>query len=235
MPTGINVSDEIIGEVVARQGGYEEVERAGNWTQIAAAIGLHKDQGANIKLRYEDMLMASADLDQQEEEEEEEEFEVEDILDSRTDTQGNVQYLVKWKDAIADDQGDDMTWEPREHLACPELLEQFEDHRRRQQRSDITNMAKVSATSIPLKPEQVAVDMVGITTDEHVISAATGCQIGERAMKRQNIDSRVEGAQSAAARPLEHRGRLVEDDTAINGEVVSVDINGNAVASKNVR
>jgi len=133
----IMVTDEAIGELIARSGGYEEIERAGRWARVANSLGLRKDQGAAVKARYEDMLRASAEADEREDEDEDEEYEVEDILDSRTDENGVTQYLVKWKDVagdgIDDDEDDDqnMTWEPREHLACPELLEQFEAKQRR--------------------------------------------------------------------------------------------------------
>ena len=138
----ITVTDEAIGEIIARSGGYEEVERAGKWAKIANSLGLRKEQAAAVKARYEDMLRASAEADEREEEDEDEEYEVEDIIDSRTDERGNVEYLVKWKDAMGnegdgdDDENENMTWEPREHLACPELLQQFEEKQRRLQLGD---------------------------------------------------------------------------------------------------
>ncbi|XP_048191369.1 chromobox protein homolog 3-like [Perognathus longimembris pacificus] len=49
-----------------------------------------------------------------------EEFEVEKIVDQRV-LDGQVQYLLKWK-GYSDA---DNTWEPEEHLNCPELLEDF--------------------------------------------------------------------------------------------------------------
>ena len=136
-PAVIMVSDEAIGEIVARSGGYEKIEKYGQWLRIANSLGLRKDQAQAVKARYEDMLRASAEADEREDEEDEE-FEVEDILDSRTDDKGNIEYLVKWKDAAGDDAGEEadelnMTWEPRAHLACPELLQQFEEKQRRMQ------------------------------------------------------------------------------------------------------
>jgi|MesohylFT_1024984.scaffolds.fasta_scaffold51716_1 hypothetical protein len=133
----IMVRDEAIGEIVARSGGYEKIEKYGQWMRIANSLGLRKDQAQAVKARYEDMLRASAEADEREDEEDEE-FEVEDILDSRTDDKGNIEYLVKWKDAAGDDDGEEadelnMTWEPRAHLACPELLQQFEEKQRRMQ------------------------------------------------------------------------------------------------------
>ena len=139
MATKIVVRDELIGEAVARQGGYEAVENNKKWEAIANGLGLPKLKAEGVKRRYEDMLRMSAELDEVEEEDEDEEFEVETILDSRTDEKGNVQYLVKWKmvdDGKDDGKGDEAdeentTWEPREHLACPELLQQFEDERKK--------------------------------------------------------------------------------------------------------
>ena len=147
----ITVSDEAIGEIVARSGGYEEVERAGRWARLANSLGLRKEMGPAVKARYEDMLRISAEADEREDEDEDEEYEVEDILDSRTDEKGNIEYLVKWKDVIGDEGEDDeeyndnTTWEPREHLACPELLQQFEEKQRRQQQGGTVDAATTAA------------------------------------------------------------------------------------------
>ena len=133
--TRINVRDELLGEAVARQGGYESVEHQKKWAAIANGLGMQKSMAEAIKRRYEDMLRTSAELD--EVEDEDEEYEVETIIDSRTDEHGNVQYLVKWKFEDDGEEGDEqeeknnMTWEPREHLACPELLQAFEDEKTR--------------------------------------------------------------------------------------------------------
>ena len=59
---------EHIGEAVARQGGYEEVERSAKWASIANALGMRKDQADKVKARYEDMLRYSAELDVHEDE-----------------------------------------------------------------------------------------------------------------------------------------------------------------------
>ena len=93
----IAVPDLLIAEAVARHGGYEEVERSDRWRTLANALGLRKELGESVKHRYEDMLRISAEMDEHEDDEEDEEFEVEMILDSRTDDRGNVEYLVKWK------------------------------------------------------------------------------------------------------------------------------------------
>jgi chromobox protein 5 len=135
MATKLTTKDEHIAEAVARQGGYEEVERNNKWAMIANALGMRKDLHEKVKARYEDMLRVSAEMDEREEQDEDEEYEVDTILDSRTDKDGNIEYLVKWKfeDDGEGDDGDDedrTTWEPRENLACPELLQQFEDNKR---------------------------------------------------------------------------------------------------------
>ena len=109
MTTKIVAKDEHIAEAVARQGGYEEVERNNKWAQIANSLGLRKDLHEKVKARYEDMLRHSAELDEREEQDEDEEYEVDTILDSRIDKDGNVEYLVKWKfeDDGEGDGGDD--------------------------------------------------------------------------------------------------------------------------------
>jgi len=196
----ITISDEAIGEIIARSGGYEEVERAGRWTKIANSLGLRKDQATAVKARYEDMLKASAEADEREDEDEDEEFEVEDILDSRTDDKGNIEYLVKWKDVAGDDDDDDdnenMTWEPREHLACPELLQQFEEKQRRRQQGETVHSDGDEGANGSTAPRRAAtagaVEFANIkgsagskrkhgelkTTDGEVERPPTGCNSG---------------------------------------------------------
>ena len=153
----IPVRDELIGEAVARQGGYEAVEHNKKWEAIANGLGLAKALGEGVKKRYEDMLRTSAELD--EVEDEDDEFEVEAILDSRTDEKGNVQYLVKWKfeddgeegDDAADDAMVNTTWEPRENLACPELLEKFDTEKK-------ARGAKKQQQQTPAEGDAMAVD-----------------------------------------------------------------------------
>jgi len=52
-----------------------------------------------------------------------EEYEVESIVSKRI-KKGKVEYLVKWKGW---ENPDDNTWEPVEHLECPELIEAYEE------------------------------------------------------------------------------------------------------------
>ncbi|XP_037913515.1 uncharacterized protein LOC119653088 isoform X3 [Hermetia illucens] len=54
-------------------------------------------------------------------------FTVEKILDKRITAAGKIEYLLKWE-------GEQNTWEPEEHLSCPNLISQFEvEHQKRVQ------------------------------------------------------------------------------------------------------
>jgi len=116
--------DHLIVEAVARNGGYEEIERTGKWTQISNALGFRKNHGEEIKNRYEDLLRLSAEQDQQEDDNDEE-HEVEEILDHREGKEGQIEYLVKWK-GFEDDDEANQSWEPSANLSCPELVEAYE-------------------------------------------------------------------------------------------------------------
>ena len=154
----MQVSDALLGECVARQGGYEEVERHFKWVHIANGLGMRKDMAEKLKQRYEDMLRQSAEMDANEDEDEDEEYEVEQILDSRTDAKGNIEYLVKWKFDGEDDDGGDLrdstTWEPREHLACPELLEAFEAAKKQKKQPPKGDAAAAAAATAAAEPPQ---------------------------------------------------------------------------------
>ena len=78
-----SVTDALIAEAIAKQGGYEEVEQKSLWGDVAGALGKKKSHAMMIKQRYEDMLRASVEQDEQEEEEAQD-HEVERILDKRT-------------------------------------------------------------------------------------------------------------------------------------------------------
>mmetsp|Transcript_13468 Transcript_13468/g.28574 ORF Transcript_13468/g.28574 Transcript_13468/m.28574 type:complete len:241 (+) Transcript_13468:293-1015(+) len=113
-----SLSDALICEVVARNGGYEEVDTNSKWPQIAGALGFSKSEASRIKERYEDLLKYTAELEEVEEAEAEgQNYEVEGIVASRVGAHGRTEYLVKWKGFEGDDVGAEaMTWEPRSHL-----------------------------------------------------------------------------------------------------------------------
>ena len=141
------VPDTMVVEVVARSGGYEEVERAGLWANVAHTVGLNKQYAERIRERYEDMIKEADDANDAGDEEED--FEVDDILDLRIGDGGVEEYLVKWKGDY-EDEADSMSWEPLSHLqGAMELVEKFNQKRERERQKEQKAAALRKAQATP--------------------------------------------------------------------------------------
>ena len=141
------VPDAMVVEVVARSGGYEEVERAGLWANVAHTVGLDKQYAERIRERYEDMIKEADDANDAGDEEED--FEVDDILDLRIGDGGVEEYLVKWKGDY-EDEADSMSWEPLSHLqGAMELVEKFNQKRERERQKEQKAAAQRKAQATP--------------------------------------------------------------------------------------
>ncbi|CAF0725171.1 unnamed protein product [Adineta steineri] len=74
---------------------------------------------------------------------EEDEYIVEKVLEMRTTKKGKVQYLLKWKGFSHNEN----TWEPAEHLECPELVAAFMADQKEKQQQQQASTSKTNETS----------------------------------------------------------------------------------------
>ena len=195
-----SLNDAHLAEAIARQGGYEEVELKSLWGAVAGALGKKKSHANMIKQRYEDMLRASVEQDEQDEEEAQD-YEVDQILDKRTH-QGQLEYLVKWKGADANE--DDTSWEPRRNLAgCDEALHEFET---RQPRSREREAREQPAAAAATAPAASAMSVSDAQPPEATGSAVAASHVAADGREYR----RVTGVMRPQHGQLGHQGWIVE-------------------------
>ena len=195
-----SLNDAHLAEAIARQGGYEEVELKSLWGAVAGALGKKKSHANMIKQRYEDMLRASVEQDEQDEEEAQD-YEVDQILDKRTH-QGQLEYLVKWKGADANE--DDTSWEPRRNLAgCDEALHEFET---RQPRSCEREAREQPAAAAATAPAASAMSVSDAQPPEATGSAVAASHVAADGREYR----RVTGVMRPQHGQLGHQGWIVE-------------------------
>jgi hypothetical protein len=195
-----SLNDAHLAEAIARQGGYEEVELKSLWGAVAGALGKKKSHANMVKQRYEDMLRASVEQDEQDEEEAQD-YEVDQILDKRTH-QGQLEYLVKWKGADANE--DDTSWEPRRNLAgCDEALHEFET---RQPRSREREAREQPAAAAATAPAASAMSVSDAQPPEATGSAVAASHVAADGREYR----RVTGVMRPQHGQLGHQGWIVE-------------------------
>lgn len=77
---------------------------------------------------------------------EEEEYIVEKVVDKRLNKHGKVEYLLKWQNYPSSQN----TWEPEEHLNCPDLIAVFEEslsNRPKDEKKSIRKTMKIGSKS----------------------------------------------------------------------------------------
>ncbi|CAF3808923.1 unnamed protein product [Adineta steineri] len=117
---------------------------AGSGTTLVAAANLHRQFiGFDISKKYQKMFhdrLAGADSINLWEEM----YTVEEILDRRTKN-GHTEYLLKWKGYDKSQS----TWEQKNNLNCPDLLERFETSFKQKKRKKSIELNDNDSTSTP--------------------------------------------------------------------------------------
>tara|TARA_B100000795_G_scaffold109449_1_gene80785 strand:- start:202 stop:960 length:759 start_codon:yes stop_codon:yes gene_type:complete len=198
-----SLNDALLAEAIAKQGGYEEVELKSLWGAVAGALGKKKSHAHMIKQRYEDMLRASVEQEEQEEEEAQD-YEVDQILDKRTH-QGQLEYLVKWKGADANE--DDTSWEPRRNLAgCDEALHEFEARQPKPREREAREAPAAAAVTAPAASAHASAMSVCDTQPEATGSAVAASPVAADGREYR----RVTGVMRPQHGQIGHQGWIVE-------------------------
>ncbi|XP_058461894.1 chromobox protein homolog 3-like isoform X1 [Malaya genurostris] len=136
------------------------------------------------------------------------EFSVEKILDRRV-VNGKVEYYLKWKGYSAEEN----TWEPEENLDCPDLIQAFEDARKKKEKDgklQSSTASKHSAESVTLTgKEESSGRKVGrksaASDDSKVAAAKRKSTTGED--KKIGFDRGLEPEEILGA--TDHNGQLM--------------------------
>ena len=107
----------------------------------------HKQKVEEFK--SSDVVISDIPKETQQKTENDEEYSVEKIVDKRLSSDGDIEYLLKWKGFSAKYN----TWEPKENLFCDDIIENFEkDYKESQVITDLRSMQyqKLSCDQCPM-------------------------------------------------------------------------------------